>query len=141
MRPSAPSVFRPIVLAAVLLLAALGAWALTGPVTAFSGAFDGVDARLRWEVGSEAGLQRFELARRVGNDPIFHDVVTLTPDGSRTYEYLDQNPHRTNDEALHSCSYKLTAVTTSGSHDYAVTLAQSPSAVQRSWGSIKSMFR
>lgn len=122
------------------LLVSLAAFALTGPVSVFTGAFEGIDARLSWET-SETGLQGFELSRRSGNDPTYQSLVTLQPNGTGRYAFLDQNLYKNNDVSLGTFTYKLTARTTSGDFNYSVTLSQTPSAVQRSWGSIKSMFR
>ena len=124
-----------------LLLGTLAAVALTGPVTSFAGTFEGIDARLGWELSSETGVQRFELWRHSAADPTMQKIATVQPTGTLRYSLLDQNLYKTNDAMLGSFTYKLTCVTTSGDYNYSYTLSQTPSAVQRSWGSIKSMFR
>ncbi len=124
-----------------LVLGTLAAVALTGPVTAFTGSFEGIDARLSWDLASETGVQRFELWRHSAADPTLAKIATVPPTGALRYSLLDQNLYKTNDATLGAFTYKLTCVTTSGDFNYGFTLSQSPSAVQRSWGSIKSMFR
>jgi len=124
-----------------LLLGALAAVALSGPVTSFTGTFEGIDARLNWEVASESGLQNFELWRHSATDPTFQKLATIQPNGTRQYTFLDQNLYKNDNSSLGSFTYKLVANTTSGEYNNALTLSQTPSAVQRSWGSIKSMFR
>lgn len=133
---------RPLALIAFLTLS-LTAFALSGPVTAFLGAFEGIDVRLNWEVPSETGLQRFELSRRGLSDAMYMNLATIQPTGAGQYTYLDHNLNRSasGGNSAGAYVYRLTAVTTSGEFSYAVTMAQAPSAVQRSWGSIKSMFR
>ena len=133
----------PLRLLAVLVfvLGTLAAVALAGPVTSFTGAFEGIDARLNWELTSETGVQRFELWRHSAADPTLQKIATVAPTGALRYSLLDQNLYKTNDAILGAFTYKLTCVTTSGDYNYGYTLSQTPSAVQRSWGSIKSMFR
>ena len=125
----------------VLLLGALAAFAASGPVSLFNGTFEGIDARLNWEVSSESGLRNFELWRHSATDPNYQKLVTVQPNGSGRYTFLDQNLYKNNDASLGTFTYKLVASTTSGDYNYSFTLSQTPSAVQRSWGSIKSMFR
>ncbi len=136
--------FRPFLRTSAvftLLLAALAAFALTGPVTSFTGSFEGIDARLNWELAAETGVQRFEVWRHSAADPALQKIATVQPTGALRYSLLDQNLYKTDDAAIGSFTYKLTCVTTSGDFNYSYTLSQTPSAVQRSWGSIKSMFR
>ncbi|MBC7446895.1 MAG: hypothetical protein H7330_02430 [Hymenobacteraceae bacterium] len=123
------------------VLGTLAAVALTGPVTSFTGNFEGIDARLSWELPAETGIQRFELWRHSAADPALVKIATVPPTGALRYSLLDQNLYKTADATLGSFTYKLTCITTSGDFNYSFTLSQTPSAVQRSWGSIKSMFR
>lgn len=129
------------VAAIVLVLGTLTAWALTGPVTSFTGNFEGIDARLNWELSAETGVQRFEIWRHSAADPTLQKIATVQPTGALRYSLLDQNLYKTNEATLGAFTYKLTCATTSGDYNYSYTLSQTPSAVQRSWGSIKSMFR
>lgn len=141
-KPSRLFLARPLALITLLTLS-LTAFALSGPVASFLGAFEGIDVRLNWELPSETGLQRFELARRGINDAMYMNLATIQPAGTGQYTYLDHNLNRSASGVTSAGAYvyRLTAVTTGGEFNYAVTMAQAPSAVQRSWGSIKSMFR
>ena len=130
-----------LVAALALVFGTLAAVALTGPVTVFTGAFEGIDARLNWELTSETGVQRFEVWRHSAAEPTLQRIATVQPTGALRYSLLDQNLYKTADATIGAFTYKLTCVTTSGDFSYGLTLSQSPSAVQRSWGSIKSMFR
>ena len=123
-----------------LLLLSLVAYGLTGPVSSFTGAFDSIDIKLNWELPSEAGVSGFELYRRTGTETTFRKLADIQPTGAGIYQYTDRDLYKTTD-ALGTFNYKLTVNTNSGEFNYAVTLSQSPSAVERSWGSIKSMFR
>ena len=123
------------------VLVALTTLALTGPVTSFTGTFEGIDARLNWELSSETGVQRFDVWRHSAADPALQKIATVQPTGALRYSLLDQNLYKTADATLGAFTYKLTCVTTTGEFNYGFTLSQTPSAVQRSWGSIKSMFR
>ncbi len=136
-----PQQLRRLTGVVVLVFVALTALALAGPVTSFNGTFEGIDARLNWEVSAETGVQRFELWRHSAADPALQKIATVQPTGALRYSLLDQNLYKTNDATIGAFTYKLTCVTTSGDFNYGFTLSQTPSAVQRSWGSIKSMFR
>ena len=136
----------PLTLLLVLGSAAV-AWAVT--LTLFAAAYDGANVRVEWEVSSEADVTGFELARKGAADPAFQLVSSVVPTGQRRYQYLDPNVYRMapgspnpGTTALGGpFTYRLTIRSTSGDQNYSTVLAGTPSAVQRSWGTIKSMFR
>ncbi|GAB2961067.1 hypothetical protein GCM10027048_31360 [Hymenobacter coalescens] len=127
-----------------LLLAASTAWAVT--VTMFQATLEGAAAvRLDWEVANETGLLGFELYRKGASDAVFSRLTTVAPTGQRRYQYSDTNLYRGTTSTASTntgpYSYRLTVKSSTGEQSYTVVLNQTPSAVQRSWGSIKSMFR
>jgi hypothetical protein len=107
-------------------------------ITLFQASYDDANAQITWEVGSEAGVENYELYRKANNEPAFTKLTTIAPSGQDHYRYLDSEVHR---EVGGPFTYRLTVRTTATDHSYLSTLDQAPSAVQRSWGSIKSMFR
>lgn len=130
-------------LLAALLLAATTAWAVT--LTVFQATLEGSSVRVEWEVLNENGLAEFELYRKSGTDPGFTRISVVAPTGTRRYQYLDANLYRGTNGTTGTnggpYSYRLLVKTTTGDQSYTTVLSQTPSAVQRSWGSIKSMFR
>ncbi|RTQ49210.1 hypothetical protein EJV47_13775 [Hymenobacter gummosus] len=134
----------PLIL--MLLLAATAAWAVT--LTVFQSTLEGSSVRVEWEVLNESGLTGFELYRKSATDASFSRVSTVAPSGQRRYQYLDANLYRgtngTNGTSATNTGpyvYRLIVKSTGGDMSYTTVLSQTPSAVQRSWGSIKSMFR
>jgi hypothetical protein len=105
---------------------------------------DGTSVRVDWEVANETGVSAFDLYRRNGNDPVFERITSIAPTGQRRYQYIDADLYRGTGATSGSggpYTYRLTIRTTGADQSYTTTLSQTPSAVQRSWGSIKSMFR
>ncbi|GAB3836214.1 hypothetical protein [Hymenobacter jeollabukensis] len=126
-----------------LLLAASAAWAVT--LTVFQATLDGASVRVEWEVLNENGLTNFELYRKGATDVSFDRISVVVPTGQRRYQYLDANLYRGTTSTASTNSgpytYRLQVKTSTGDQVYTTMLSQTPSAVQRSWGSIKSMFR
>jgi hypothetical protein len=130
------SLFYTLLLTALTLVAA----AQTLSLVFFRSAFTGTEVQLQWEVSSEQGLQRFDLYRKLESEPAYTKLATIAPNGSRVYAFEDDNVFRTQ-LAIQNISYKLGMVTPSGEMPFYTSVMLNPSAVQRSWGSIKSMFR
>jgi hypothetical protein len=127
-------------LLSLFLGAATAAWALT--LTMFQASLDGSSVRVEWEVLNEAGLHGFDLYRKSGTDPNFTLVSNVAPTGQRRYQYVDANLYRgTNGTNSGPYTYRLLMRSSSGDLSFHTVLNQTPNTVQRSWGSIKSMFR
>ncbi|MBC6696895.1 hypothetical protein [Hymenobacter sp. BT190] len=124
----------------VLLLLLCTTLALGATITLFQAAFENDNVRVTWEVASESGVQSYELYRKTNSDPGFNRLTTLAPTSQGRYQYLDTDVYR-GTQGGGPFIYRLTVRTTTGDQYYTSTLGQTPSAVQRSWGSIKSMFR
>lgn len=123
-----------------LLLVASVAWAMEGALTYFQATSTGSAVKLDWEMNNETGINSFELFRKTTIEPTYKKVTTLNPNGSRRYSHIDTEvtPDFSSNGAI---TYKLTLHTSGTDVSHYTTLSQSPSSVQRSWGSIKSMFR
>jgi hypothetical protein len=126
----------------VLLSASL---ALGATITLFQAGYDNANVRVVWEVASETGVQNYDLYRKANNEPTFTKLTAISPSGQARYQYLDTDVYRGTAGGTGTMggpfTYRLTVHTTTGDQSYTSTLGQTPSAVQRSWGSIKSMFR
>ena len=136
--------------AAALLLVLLSATvALAATLTLFTAAYDGAVVRVEWEVSTESDVTGFELARKSVSESSFTAVSSVVPTGQRRYQFLDTNVYRAGGVSTPSTApmaggpftYRLTVRGPGGDQSYLTVLAGTPSAVQRSWGTIKSMFR
>jgi hypothetical protein len=107
-------------------------------ITLFQASYDNSNAQVVWEVANEAGVQNYELYRKANNEPTFTKLATVSPSGQEHYHYLDSDVYH---EVGGPFTYRLMVRTIATDQSYTSTLGQTPSAMQRSWGSIKSMFR
>ena len=131
----------------LVLLGSTAALAVT--LTLFTAAYDGANVRIDWEVSTETDVTGFELARKSATDVSFNIVANVTPTGQRRYQFLDTNVYRgisggstpASGATAGPYSYRLTVRGPGPDQSYTTILAGTPSAVQRSWGTIKSMFR
>ena len=106
----------------------------------FVAAYQGADIRLEWKVGEETGVSSYEISRKKEADASYARLSEIPASGQSTYSWVDDNLYKDGD-AMENISYRLTAITSSGPRYFYANIQHSPTAVQRSWGSIKSMFR
>ena len=106
----------------------------------FVATYQGTDIRLEWKVSDENGVSNYEIARKKDGDASYSRLAEVPGTGSGTYSWTDDNLYKDGD-AMENISYRLGAQTTSGPRYFYANIQHSPTAVQRSWGSIKSMFR
>ena len=135
--------------AALLLVLWSVAVAYAASLTLFTAAYDGATVRVEWEVNTETDVTGFELSRKAAAESSYTVVSSLTPTGARRYQYIDSNVYRSTAGTSANTptagggpyTYRLTIRGSAGDQSYLTVLAGTPSAVQRSWGTIKSMFR
>ena len=129
----------------LLLLLLSVSLAFGATITLFQASYDNSNVLIAWEVASEAGVQNYDLYRKANNEPDFTKLTTVSPSGQARYQYLDTDVYRGTAGSTGTMggpfTYRLTVRTAGDDQSYVSTLGQTPSAVQRSWGSIKSMFR
>ncbi|MBO2010552.1 hypothetical protein [Hymenobacter negativus] len=142
--------FRRSGLLILLLLLGSVAVAYAATLTLFSAAYTGSTVRVDWEVDTETNITGFELSRKAATETSFTTVSTTAATGQRRYQYLDTNVYRLSGPGTSTptpaagngpYTYRLTVRSPNGDQSYLTILAGTPSAVQRSWGTIKSMFR
>lgn len=142
--------FRRCGLAALLLLLGSAVAAVAASLSLFTAAYDSARVRIDWEVNTEADVTSFDLARKTATETSFSAITNVTPNGQRRYTYYDANVFRTVPgtgsapaPALGGgpVTYRLTIHGPGGDQSFLTVLAGTPSSVQRSWGTIKSMFR
>jgi hypothetical protein len=99
---------------------------------------DGADVIVAFEVPSEAGITDFKLWRKVGDESNYTFLQSIAPTGSLRYQYNDYTIFK--DEAK-TVSYKLQVFQNGAVFTYYTDITHNPTSVQRTWGSIKAMFR
>jgi hypothetical protein len=130
---------RAGLLAVLLVLGSVGT-VYAATLTLFTAAYSGTVVKVEWEVDTEAGLTGFELARKSATESAYTVVSTTAVTGQRRYQYTDANVYR-GTAGGGPYTYRLSLRSPAGDQSYLTVLAGTPSAVQRSWGTIKSMFR
>jgi hypothetical protein len=99
---------------------------------------EGADIVLEWEVQSENNVSEYRLFRKINNEPDYSYVSTVTANGSLRYQYLDGNIFKNAGRVIH---YELQVVVGNKIQTFNVSVSHNPTSIQRTWGSIKSMFR
>lgn len=99
---------------------------------------DGADVVVAWEVPSEAGITDFRVWRKVNDETQYVYLDHVVPNGSMNYNYQDYTVFK--DEAK-TISYKLQVCQNGAVFTYYTDITHNPTSVQRTWGSIKAMFR
>lgn len=100
---------------------------------------DGSDVILEWQMKTEENVLEYRVFRKFNNEPIQAHVATISPDGAGSYQYLDDDIFKTESEVI---TYELQVVMSDNQvYEFQATLSHNPTSVQRTWGSIKSMFR
>ena len=109
-------------------------------VSSFQAVYQGADIRLEWKVTDESEVSVYEIFRKKDTDANYTKLTDVAQSGSGSYTWVDDNLYKTGD-GIENISYRLAANTSAGPKYFYATIQHSPTAVQRSWGSIKSMFR
>ncbi|MBK0401518.1 hypothetical protein I5M27_00895 [Adhaeribacter sp. BT258] len=106
----------------------------------FRAGFEGTDVKVEWEIANENGVSGYEVYRKLNNETTFKQIGSGKVTGVRRYSLLDTDlrnvPNR-----IGTITYKLTVATSTGDASFTTAFVNNPSSVERSWGSIKSMFR
>jgi len=99
---------------------------------------EGADVLLTWELLDEAGIEEYRLFRRINQEPTAAHVATLPANQAGLYTYLDDDIFKNKARVI---MYELHIVTEAKVHRFTRSLSHNPTSVQRTWGSIKAMFR
>lgn len=124
----------------VFALSLLGtaAKAQTFALNYFSATPDGSDMLISWELPSEDGVTLFKLYRKINDEPDFTYLDQIEPNGTRKYEFFDYTLYRGDPRTI---TYKLQVYKNGMVYAYSTSVLHNPTSVQRTWGSIKAMFR
>ena len=96
---------------------------------------------LAWKAEQEEDVQRYELQRKTSYTGTFVKVHELPGHGvGKEYKYIDTQVYKSTSEEV---DYRLDVVYTNGLRQQLAEkrLNYTPTAVRRTWGSIKAMFQ
>ncbi|MHB8580748.1 MAG: hypothetical protein ACYDA4_12975 [Ignavibacteriaceae bacterium] len=109
-------------------------------VTVFNVSNQGDNIEISWNTSQETNVKDFIIQRKTYQSD-YIDIATIQPKGSNSsYSYIDRAAYKTNDVMYY---YRLEIEDNDGSVSYLEqqSISHSISAVKRTWGSIKAMFR
>lgn len=108
------------------------------PLNYFIVTSEGADIFLEWELTTEDSLENFQIYRKFDDESTYSLVEIVEPDGSKTYQFLDDDIFK---NASRTISYELRILVSKETFVEERNILHSPTSIQRTWGSIKSMFR
>lgn len=98
----------------------------------------GSDILLQWELQDEANVTEYRIFRKFQDEPTFTFVGAVPSNGGRSYQYLDDDIFKTTSRVI---QYELQVVKDNQIFRFTTSLSHNPTSIQRTWGSIKSMFK
>jgi len=99
----------------------------------------GTDVILNWEVKPGSGISEFIIQRKMNGEPGFQTVTSLNFISNKwVYDYMDQTIFKSSPNTI---QYRLTILKQGVPYYYDTFITLNPTSAQRTWGSIKSMFR
>ena len=99
---------------------------------------DGADVLVTWEVQALNGVSNFKVYRKIDDETSYTFLDDMGPDGGLDYQFLD---HTIFKDAPKSISYKIVVYQGNEGAAFYTSIVHNPTSVQRTWGSIKAMFR
>jgi hypothetical protein len=107
----------------------------------FDARTEGNDIVVSWEASVETDIREYILERRTIFDTQFLEMARLAAHGANSsYTYRDERVFKVQAEQV---SYRLRMIDNNGSFvgvTDPITVNYTPTAVRRTWGSIKAMF-
>lgn len=92
---------------------------------------------VNWQITDESGIAEFKLFRKI-DEGAFKLVATVPSNGMGNYAFVDDDIFKNDSQVL---TYELQVMKNNRLHKFYTTLSHNPTAIQRTWGSIKSMFK
>ncbi len=99
---------------------------------------EGASVIVKWELQDEAGVTEFKLYRKIDQSGEYELVETLQANGALTYTFMDDDIFKNESSII---TYELHVLHNGQYIKFYTTLSHNPTAIQRTWGSIKSMFK
>ncbi len=95
---------------------------------------------ISWQSGEETNLKEYVVERK-SSEVSFSEIGRVAPKGSYSfYKYSDENAYKISSSFY---TYRLKIVDNDNTVSYSseMSVIHKPSAVKRTWGSIKALFR
>lgn len=126
-----------------ILLSSVFSFAFAGSILegSMQAKSDGNNITLQWGTTDESNIKEYVVERRAGTSGDFIDLATIAIKGSNSfYEYIDQTAFKATSSIY---QYRIKTVFKNGSFEVSkeITVSHNVSAVKRTWGSLKAMFR
>lgn len=102
---------------------------------------DGNDFAVSWQADVEGDVREYELYRKASYSDVFSKVYVVEAQGAGTvYRFNDDQVYKAVSEEV---EYRLDVVLNSGERQNVSgqRLSYTPTAIRRTWGSIKAMFQ
>ena len=112
------------------------------------------DIRVTWKASIETDVREYVLERKTQYDPIYKEIKRINPKGAnQEYTFKDERVYKMMNqrggqlaqsgpqgEAVH---YRLRIISTDGTIVITdpISVDYTPTAIRRTWGSIKAMFQ
>jgi hypothetical protein len=127
----------------LLCLSASYAWADV-PLRRFEARTVGDDVQVSFSITDESNVREIILERKTRFDAQFREIKRFNPQGNnRVYEHLDDTVYKDQAYSNELVQYRLKFAerNNSNSFSYVLNLNYFPTAIRRTWGSIKAMFQ
>ena len=125
----------------VLLLAIAGVAFGSAVLSRFEARTEGSDVVVTWQASVEENVRTYVLERKTPFDAQYREIKRMSPRGAnQLYSYRDTQIYKTSAEQV---QYRLRIV--NGDDSFVVVdpiaIDYTPTAIRRTWGSIKAMFQ
>jgi hypothetical protein len=104
----------------------------------FNAAPEGSDVLVAFQLPTEDGVTNMKMWRKMDQETQFTFLDHITPTGALEYRYLDYTIFKDEPRTI---TYRLQVYRNGAVYTYHTTILHNPTSVQRTWGSIKAMFR
>ncbi len=112
-------------------------------LTRFEGRFQNDEVTILWQVSDDMPVREYILERKSRYENGFRELKRLNADGSRSYQYRDIDLYKDNVLSSEQVQYRLRILEKDGTLTTSSILNVNyfPTAIRRTWGSIKAMFQ
>ena len=131
----------PLLLLLVLLLAGASLWAGSVKLDYFKVDRQGNNFLIAWKAEIEQDVRSYELFRKTSFAADFSSIQVLNAHGvGKEYQFNDDQVYKAASEQV---DYRLEVVFTNGLRQQVAErkVNYTPTAIRRTWGSIKAMFQ
>jgi hypothetical protein len=133
---------RSILIALVLAVGGWGVLSSSVRLSLFAVDAENSDLIVKWQANVEEEIAHYVIKRLTRLDHDFVEIATIPAQGAnKLYVFRDDKIYKT---AAETVEYELVAVSADGRIEISLgrrQTAYTPTAVRRTWGSIKAMFQ